>query len=56
MEILRAENVSEKYQAENGEINAFESVSFGVEKGSSSASSGRPAAAKVRFCRSLPGW
>ena len=33
MEILRAENVSEKYQAENGEINAFESVSFGVEKG-----------------------
>ena len=33
MEILRAENVSEKYQAENSEINAFESVSFGVEKG-----------------------
>ena len=33
MEILRAENVSEKYQAENGEITAFESVSFGVEKG-----------------------
>ncbi len=33
MEILRAENVSEKYQAENGEINAFEAISFSVEKG-----------------------
>lgn len=33
MEILRAENVSEKYQAENGEISAFESVSFCVERG-----------------------
>lgn len=33
MEILRAENIGVKYQAVNGEINAFEHVSFSVEKG-----------------------
>lgn len=33
MEILRVENVGEKYQAENGEVVAFEDISFSVKKG-----------------------
>ena len=33
MEILRVEDVGEKYQAENGEVIAFEHISFTVEKG-----------------------
>lgn len=33
MEVLRVENLCLKYQAKNGEITAFEDVSFGVEKG-----------------------
>ena len=32
-EILRVENVSHTYQAENGEINAFEHISFAVRRG-----------------------
>lgn len=33
MEILRVEDVGHKYQAENGEIAAFEHISFTVQKG-----------------------
>jgi NitT/TauT family transport system ATP-binding protein len=33
MEILRAEHVGKKYQAENGEVVAFEDVCFSVEQG-----------------------
>lgn len=33
MEILRVENAGEKYQAENGEVVAFENISFSVNKG-----------------------
>ena len=32
-EILRVEDVSHTYQAENGEINAFEHISFTVRRG-----------------------
>lgn len=34
MEILRVEDVGHKYQAENGEVTAFEHISFTVQKGS----------------------
>ena len=33
MEILRVEDVGHKYQAENGEVTAFEHISFTVQKG-----------------------
>ncbi|MBP8855598.1 MAG: ABC transporter ATP-binding protein [Oscillospiraceae bacterium] len=33
MEVLRVEGVSEKYQAENGEVTALENISFTVNKG-----------------------
>lgn len=33
MEMLRVEGASLRYQAENGEITAFEDISFSVEKG-----------------------
>jgi NitT/TauT family transport system ATP-binding protein len=33
MEILRVEDVGHKYQAENGEVPAFEHISFTVQKG-----------------------
>lgn len=33
MEMLRVDSVSEKYQAENGEVTAFENISFTVDKG-----------------------
>ena len=33
MEILRVEHVGLTYQAKNGEVNAFEDISFAVEEG-----------------------
>ena len=33
MEILRIEDVSHTYQAQNGEVTAFEHLSFSVEQG-----------------------
>ena len=32
MEILRVEHVGLTYQAKNGEVNAFEDISFAVEE------------------------
>ena len=33
MEILRVENIEEKYQAQNGEVTALENISFSMDKG-----------------------
>ena len=33
MEVLRVQDIEEKYQAENGEIKAIKNISFSVEKG-----------------------
>lgn len=33
MEVLRVENIEEKYQAENGEVTALKDISFSMEKG-----------------------
>lgn len=33
MEVLRVENIEEKYQAENGEVTALTDINFSVEKG-----------------------
>lgn len=33
MEVLRVQDIEEKYQAENGEINAIKNISFSMEKG-----------------------
>lgn len=32
-EVLRVENISKKYQAKNGEINALDNINFLVNKG-----------------------
>ena len=32
-EILKVKNISKKYQAKNGEINALDNISFSVNKG-----------------------
>lgn len=33
LEILRVENIEEKYQAQNGEVTALENISFSMDKG-----------------------
>ena len=33
MELLRVEGITEKYQAENGEITALDNISFTVDEG-----------------------
>lgn len=32
-EVLRVKNISKKYQAKNGEINALDNINFSVNKG-----------------------
>lgn len=32
-EVLKVKNISKKYQAKNGEVNALDNISFSVNKG-----------------------
>ena len=55
MEILRVEDVGHKYQAENGEVTAFEHISFTVQKGEFMSIVGQSGCGKARCFPSLPG-
>jgi len=48
--ILRVEQVSKTYQAQNGEIEAIQDVSFTVDEGEYISIVGSAAAANPRFC------